>query len=224
MKNIRELKNKHKDEDIWIILAGSSLNYVSKDFFKGKTTIGLNNVYRHYPCTYAVMKDCNEAPKFTRGIEQLNNLKIPLIFAEYFKGYFNKDKNIVKHNNSYMFRHNKRVEDFQIELDNLKDDEIIVSKSTVTSLMHIAAFMGAKNIMLCGHDCGRLDGNLYYDGYMEKDWVSSENWSGIDSWMSTIQIETQSVRAYLMEKYNCNIHSLNPFLNFGLEGHKYIKS
>ena len=38
--------------------------------------------------------------------------------------------------------------------------------------------MGAKNIMLCGHDCGRLDGNLYYEGYMESDWISSENWSG----------------------------------------------
>ena len=106
-------------------------------------------------------------------------------------------------------------------LENLLDNEIISSKSTVTSMMHIAAYMGAKNVILCGHDCGRLNGNLYYEGYMEKDWQSSENWTGISNRMNEIEVETLKVRNYLMEKYKCSIHSLNPFLNFGLENNNY---
>jgi hypothetical protein len=84
--------------------------------------------------------------------------------------------------------------------------------------------MGAKNIILAGHDAGTLNGDLYFDGYVEKDWTSSGNWSGINSWMSSLENESQIVRAYLRETYNCNIHSLNPFLNLGLEGNLFVKS
>jgi len=56
---------------------------------------------------------------------------------------------------------------------------------------------------------------------MESDWVGSENWSGIKNWMSHLQKESQLLRNYLYEKYGCNIHSLNPFLNLSLEGHEY---
>ena len=223
-KNLKELKNKYEGKDIWVILAGSSMDYISNDFFKNKIVIGQNHVYKHYPCDYVVMKDCLEEPRFPRSIRKLNSIGTPLIFAEHFMGYHEKRKNLPEHNNAYMFNHNARSQDFETELNNLGNDEIIVSRSSVTSLIHIAAYMGAKNIILSGHDCGTLDDNLYYDGYMEKDWVSAGNWSGINSFMSEIEVHTQTVRAFLMQKYNCNIYSLNPFLNFGLEGHEYKKS
>ena len=132
--------------------------------------------------------------------------------------------NTPDYENSYFFKHNSKKTEFDYNLENLKEDEILSSKSTAASIIHIAAYMGAKNIILCGHDCGRLYGDMYYDGYMESDWISSENWPGIDSHTSKIEIETQKLRLYLMETYDCNIHSLNPFLNFGLEGHKFVKS
>jgi hypothetical protein len=220
-KPLTELKNKYLGQDIWIILAGSSMDYVSQDFFKNKIVLGANQVYKHYKCNYIIMKDCMEMPRYTRSIEQLESKNIPLIHSEYFLGDDNKEKNIAKHSNAYYFKHNSKKNSFSYGLENLSDKEIISSKSTVTSIMHIAAYMGAKNIMLCGHDCGRLDGNLYYEGYMEKDWISSENWSGISNRINEIENETLKVRSYLMEKYNCNIHSLNPFLNFSLEEHKF---
>jgi hypothetical protein len=199
------------------------MDYVSDSFFKNKIVLGINQVFRHYSCDYILMKDCMEEPRFPRSIKKLDSKGIPLIFCEHFMGYHEKRKNLPKHSNAYMFKHNARSEDFETELNNLGDDEFIVSKSSVTSLMHVAAYMGAKNIILCGHDCGTLDGNLYYDNYTEKDWVSAENWSGINNWMSKLERQSQAVRAYLVEKYNCNIHSLNPFLNLGLEGHEYKK-
>ena len=39
MKSFEELKNKHKGEDIWLVLAGSSMDYVSSDFFKNKKVV-----------------------------------------------------------------------------------------------------------------------------------------------------------------------------------------
>ena len=74
---------------------------------------------------------------------------------------------------------------------------------------------------------GRLDFNgesLSFDngkGYMEKDWVSAGNWGSIKVWMKTIDNDTELLRDYLNKRYGCNVHSLNPFLNFELEGHKY---
>ena len=71
-----------------------------------------------------------------------------------------------------------------------------------------------------------LDNLPLYDCIQEQedDWVSSANWSGITNWMSALEKQSQLVRGYLMEKYNCNIYSLNPFLNLNLEGHKYVKA
>jgi len=252
---ISKLKDKHSGEDIWIVLAGATLDYVSHTFFENKTVLGINQVFKHFPVDYILMKDCLEEPRFPRSIKQLDEMGIPLIFCEYYKGYSRKtyyvdDKgteypditqayesknkfnaketggvvNRVEHKNSYMFKHNPRTKDLVEELKDLGEDELIVSKSSVTSLLHLAAYMGAKNIILCGHDCGTLDKKLYYRYYTEKDWVSADNWGGIDKWVGSLERESKIVRTFLMKKYGVNIHSLNPFLNLGLEGHKYEKS
>ena len=170
------------------------------------------------------MKDCMEEPRFPRSISELKERNIPLLFSEHYKGHSKEVLNTPEYENAYMFKHNNRELSLDQEVHKLYEDEIIVSRSTVTSLMHIAAYMGAKNIMLCGHDCGTINGNLYYQGYLEEDWISSGNWSGINSWMSSLEKESQIVRWMLKEKYNCNIHSLNPFLNLGLESNNFIKS
>ena len=163
-----------------------------------------------------------EEPRFPRSIKKLNKLNVPLIYSEYYKGHASLEKNTVQHDNSYCFSHNPRTNGVWLkdEIPNLLENDIIVSRSTVTTLMHIAAYMGAKNIVLCGHDCGKLDDNLYTKGYIEKDWMLSK-WSGIDSFLGKLEDESTLVRKYLQDRYDVNIYSINPFLNLGLEGHKF---
>ena len=43
-------------------------------------------------------------------------------------------------------------------------DGLVVSHSTITSAMHLAAYMGAATVILAGHDCGALDGQLNFAG------------------------------------------------------------
>tara|TARA_R110002050_G_scaffold112135_6_gene226223 strand:+ start:51 stop:734 length:684 start_codon:yes stop_codon:yes gene_type:complete len=222
-KNIKKLKNKYQGEDIWLLLAGSSVDYIDKSFFENKITIGQNHMFKLFPCNYIVMKDCMEEPRFPRAIKQCNELNIPLLYSEYYGGKLSDQKNIVEHDNSYVFSHNPRKPSIWLkdELPNLKEDDIITSRSTVTTLMHIACYMGAKNIILCGHDCGTINGNLYAEGYTESDWKSANNWNGINTFLNKSQNDSILVRDYLKEKYNVNIYSINPFLNLGLENNEF---
>ncbi len=222
-KSISDLKDKYKGEDIWVIMAGASMDYVEPSFFDGKVTIGLNQVYKRYRCNYVVMKDCEEGPRYPRSIKELQKDGIPLIFSKGYKGQ-DAHGNQPNHKDAYRFNHNKPHKNpYEEQLNALEPDEIFVSKSTVSSGLHIAAYLGAKNIMICGHDCGEIDGKRYFEDYMEKDWKSSDNWDAIKKgqWLPKIEPITITVREWLKEKYGCNIYSLNPFINFGLEGHEY---
>ena len=48
--------------------------------------------------------------------------------------------------------------EYKINFDPKRDNKLIVSGSTITTAIHLAAHMGAKYIILLGHDCGTLDG------------------------------------------------------------------
>ena len=216
-KSIKELKNKHKYQDIWVISAGSSMDYVPKSLFNNKTTIGVNDMIKYFKCDYLVMKDCMK-PKFKGAVDYSDEFNIPLIFSKYHEGKSLSSLNKIKNQNSYIFEHNPKLKPFLDEIKELKEDEIVNSRSTITSAIHIAAYMGAKNIILCGHDCGVINGNLYYKKYLPG---GKHPWSGIEHAISKYEDQTAITRDYLKEKYNCNVVSLNPFINFDLEGNQY---
>lgn len=54
----------------------------------------------------------------------------------------------------------------QAAITSLPEDpnKLIVSYSTITTGIHLAAVMGAKNIILVGADCGTIDGMSNFDG------------------------------------------------------------
>jgi len=46
MKLLNDFENIHKGLDIYIICSGKSLDFINNDFFNGKITIGINQVYK----------------------------------------------------------------------------------------------------------------------------------------------------------------------------------
>ena len=77
--------------------------------------------------------------------------------------------------------------------------------------------MGAANVILIGHDCGLLDGQQRLPGLP----VALAGDKFHRDFLGKIEPQSQAVREWLHQKYGCNVYSLNPFLNFGLEGHTY---
>ena len=97
-------------------------------------------------------------------------------------------------------------------------DALVVSFSTITSAMHLAAYMGARNIILVGHDCGTIDGKLKFEGYPVPEF-QEVNKDFYRNFLQNIEPQTKLVRDQLQTVYECRVYSLNPWVNVGLEGH-----
>ena len=185
MKSIIELKNKHQGDDIYILASGKSVDFFNEDFFDNKIVIGVNQSYKKIWCDYLIRKEV----KFIK--ESLETESI-VIVSEYDSGNLNSGENKlntnkIEHENLYYFEHNDNLHD-KVDVSVFGGDKIVVSFSTITSAIHMAAYMGAKNIILIGHDCGTLDGEMTFKGYYNtiKDTPWS-NWDQYKSWLKIIE-------------------------------------
>lgn len=220
-KNVSELKNIHKNQDIYVIGSGPSLDYINSSFFDDKITIGVNQVFKKIQCKYLVRKENSKI------LESLNTGATVIVSewdsGDIIKGKRKKNTDITYDHTLYFFQH-KENNHTNIDFSVLGTDNIIVSYSTITSAIHMAAYMGAKNIIIVAHDCGTLDGKFvfagYYDSISETPWT---NWNEYKNWLKIIENQTIETKNRLTTFYGCNILSLNPFINFNLENHKYIK-
>ena len=130
--------------------------------------------------------------------------------------------------------------------------KLIISGSTLGTAIHLAAYMGARRIFLVGHDCGTIDGQASFANYHDeaslglvwnntaavdgqsgfggdshdyKKWLTDRytnwltgGWGGVN-----IENDTLALKSLLREQYGVSLHSINPFINFGLEGHVYAR-
>lgn len=210
------LKNIHLGEDIYVVASGKSLDYFDTSFFDNRIVIGVNQIYRKIKPTYLVYKDpklLNEAVSSGASVllskHRYGNTRLPL--------------NIIPNGamHVYTYPHNCNTDSGSIDASNIMS-KLIVSKSTMTTAIHAAAYMGAKNIFLVGHDCGLINNEANFSGYYsnisETPW---KDWNAYKSWLLTIEAQTIHTKALIEQAYRCNIHSINPFINFNLEGNKY---
>ncbi|MHA2217312.1 MAG: hypothetical protein ACXACY_15340 [Candidatus Hodarchaeales archaeon] len=220
MKSIIEFKNTHLNEDIWIIAAGPSMNYVDNSFFENKITIGINRVINKFKCNYLVAKD-------GRGfslISELIDSETKVILSKHESGNPNQRINFFS-GEYWIFDHPaKPKEKPDLSCISQESDKIVVSYSTITSAIHLAGYMGAKNIIICGHDCGTIDGESTIENYYSRITPHRGSDAAYVKWLSEIENDTVLVSHRMKQIYGCNIHSLNPFINLNLEGHSYIPS
>lgn len=217
---LSDIKNKHVGEDIYIIGSGASMAYVSASFFLNKLTLGINYAPKFFPCEYTVIKDIVTPRGMVQQLQicKQNNsiLMTPISHAGA--------------NHLYKTKHNYivfPVDDWSgfVRTEYIGTDKIVNSHSTITSAMHIAYYLGAKNIILCGIDCGLLDGRSNYEEYYKNVGVPSGHAEFTAKSMSHPYHEwnIKKMRDELTAR-GCNVYSLNPFINIGLEGHKFTKS
>ena len=83
--------------------------------------------------------------------------------------------------------------------------------------MHLACKLGASTVILVGVDCGILDGRANQKGYESGNLVTSDT----IGWLARWELHLREVKDRLRAVYQVDFHSLNPFINLNLEGHKW---
>ena len=208
---VKNLTGIHAGQDVWIIGSAASMSHVAPSFFQNKVVIGINYAYRDFPCNWVVSKDL--------GQTEYNELGSFLILSRHMWGMYSEGQfGFFGHEPFYVFDHVDNQQD-QVNLDVIGTDKVFVGKSSLTSAMHIAAIMGAANIILCGVDGGTLDGELQYERYHGR--ARGDDVTEYRDFVSKIMWQTRAVRDRLLAVYGCRTCSLNPFIGFDMEGHVY---
>lgn len=214
---LSEIKNLHKGADIYIIGSGASMNYVDKSFFDNKLSVGINFAHRHYKCKYSVIKDIVTRRDMAQHLSECKRDNSLMITTSAHMGgthLYNTKYNY------FVFKEDQWGGFVRAEY--VGTETIVNSHSTVTTAMHVAFYLGAANIILCGIDCGLIDGKSNHDLYYPN--VKPEGIEYQKKSMSHPYHEwnIKQMRTAL-KKHDCNVYSLNPFINLGLEGHKFTK-
>lgn len=224
---IKDFKNVHKGEDIYIICSGKSIDYISNDFFDNKIKLGINQTYKKVSCQYYVRK---EAALLEDIFEKdYDKIRDSFFFVSRHDGGFafkeRTDKNlkIVKeklfmHKNILVYETNQNIGRRKIDpnLVQLSGDFFIATDSSITTGINIAAFMGAKNIILCGHDCVSINGEPNFSGYHSDETYKVKHSRGknqYSEWLHGLEAQTRDMKVILKEKFNINLLSINPFVS-----------
>ena len=225
MRKLAEFRNVHKGEDIYVLASGKSVDFVDNSFFQGKIVIGVNQAFKKVECRYLIRKESALA----RAVIASQHGSMIFVSKGDCGGVGNHNEKLLRaapetlQRRLCVFDHITNVHEVRFPT---KDDQLLVSYSTITTAIHLAAYMGAKNVILVGHDCGTIDGQANFSGYHTNETyriAHSAGEKGYVEWLKGIEKHTVQVKEWLRKKYGCNVLSLNPFVSLGLEGHRYAK-
>ena len=220
MLELKSFKDKHKGEVIYVFGSGPTCDYIPSSFVDGKITVGTNQTWRKYNTNYVVRKEHNLLQK---TLDEYDNVVLvsrgncggtdPSKLIDITK--YHKTDNLCVYNHLSNGLSTIDMNCFEKELT------LCVSWSTITTSMHFAFYLGARNIFLVGVDHGTLDGLSTFKGYYkDESEISGNSLTGYNNWLKKIEEQTITLRNKLVS-LGTNVYSINPFTSLKLEGHKY---
>ena len=204
MKNISEIGYAYA-RDIYVIGSGKSLDFINKEFFNNKVTIGLNYAHLYFPCVYSV------SHHFEHCQDMIDQGCITVV-SEYKMAMTALEKhNTWLHGDYFWYKH--KEQGFGVmDLGDFDNPEALACGGTIAVTgIHLAQRLGARSIILCGIDGGTIDGKMNYSGYNDPTNVGHT-------------IAVQPIIDQVCNKIResgVGVYSLNPFTNFRLEGHTF---
>lgn len=222
--------NIHKKKDIYILASGKSLDFIDNSFFDNKICIGVNQIYKKIIPQYLVRKENALLTKIINN-NKLSNI-IHFVSAGNCGGLNLINKKVIDKlpdeykKNICIYGHNKNIQNITL-IPELKHNQLFVSYSTITTAIYLAYYMGAKNIILVGHDCGLINNQSNFNNYHTDEtlkiaWKNNSQ-NKYNNWLNNIENDTIILKKYLNSK-GINVLSLNPFINYNLEGNTYSNS
>lgn len=215
--NVKELKDKHLNSDIYVIGSGPSLNFIDMSFFNNKIVVCINHTISHIKKAKAIYLTAKEP-----NDEMQKNAKekgASIVMCKHHSGLAKNPLNKICYPGiTYIFDARYNVIQKKNNLNALER-----SSSTIVTGIHLSAHLGARSIILVGHDCGKIDGNMHITNYNKRNAVMKGG--AYVKWMRHNKVENKTIKAKeaLKKIWGINVYSLNPFINFNLEGHNYQK-
>lgn len=100
-----------------------------------------------------------------------------------------------------------------------RPDSLAYGSSSLHGTMHLAAWIGAKHLVMVGADCGKVDGEPNVSGYPSLGDVNGGPEQ--DRILSLYERDHRRMKDWLVTNYGVSVYSLNPFVNLNLEGHTF---
>lgn len=222
-RNISELKNQFKGNNVYVIGSGKSIDFYPDGFFEDKLTLGINKVWKYFNVDYSVFTHKNI-------LFEAVEAKQKCLVSDFDIGENSKTPNHAENYlNAGCWIYPVNEYSFSSNLMKAEDGETIVTgQTTAIPTIHLAAYMGAKNIFLCGIDGVYINGEYNFTRYIKDqrnyflnqlDVERQEQWKNeYNRFAKTSMIEMIALRTKLKQIYGCNIMSLSPFVSMRADG------
>ena len=196
----------HEGETIFVFGSGATLNYLAPSFFDDKICVATNfcgsvfGLRRYYVFSHYHADSVSEA-QLDETIAVFTPLREHGTDAE-FLGFMPKIITFPTTTGRPGTSFNPSGKDWPT-----LDNSLVIGSSGIHGAMHLAAYLGAKFIVLVGADCGTLGGAERVNGYVPGDtpWALYEQ-------------HLRDMKQRLWDVYGCHVYSLNPFASLNLEG------
>lgn len=203
-ESIEKLRNAELGHEIYIIGSGKSIDFIPDNFWEGKIVIGVNFVPLRIPCKYLithhyfVLKSFIDTDLTIVTSEREMGMTSKMYHSQVLKGDY------------YYYKHTEQ-QFTKIDMGAFNRPKHLITGGTiVTSALHFAYLLGAKTIFLAGVDGGMINGQINYDGYPIP--TPFCHFNGVNDQLEKI---VNKIREHIP------VVSINPFINFSLEGNKY---
>lgn len=214
---LADLQGRHAGETVYVLGSGPSLGFVDPKFFLDKTvvstnfsasTLGISDYYlfTHY---HYVVEDLRE--EFRAAVT--HRLCSTRWSGEIFPGRGeNKSleslgRNVIVNDPPVPDPPGSSFDPWTMG----ERDRLVFGSSSVHGAIQLAAEMGARWIVLLGADCGTIDA---------KDRITGYPVAGHAPW-ALYNRDLVEMKRWIRHVYGSDVYSLNPFVNFNLEGHKF---
>ena len=205
-----ELEALHDGETLWVLGTGPSLNYIDGSFFEGKVTVSTNFSARALSVKpdYAFTHYHGNAADLLGDGSCVVTIEKDTVSGAHWSGQ--REHSLVVAPTPYGRPPGSAWN--PITSHRPGPGQIAYGSSSLHGAMHLAAHLGASHIVLVGADCGQIDG---------ADRVKDYQVQGGHTLWQLYNRHHQLMKQYLEQAYPVKIHSLNPFINLNLEGHRF---
>lgn len=208
---LADLIDTRKGETAWVFGSGATLNFLDPEFFRDKLTVSTNFSGITFGLTPDFVFSNHHSGIKTMALDLPNTIfvvnryetPVPEEYAGVLPNVVANDSKTV-HNSFGLFDPYGRDKPD-------RPDQLVFGSTSTHGAMHLAALLGAIDIVLVGVDCGVLDSVVNVTDYPEQTQRSFPVWNE----------HLILMRNWLRDTYGARVYSLNPFVNLNLEGHSF---